>query len=85
MDHDPNPINLQDNPGNPDPHSNSGGRRIVRINDPMRRRTEKGQEKQVGGMLLEIGKRATQALLPIMAGLVAAKEDLPGARECDGP
>jgi len=45
---------------------------------PMRRRAEKGQEKQVGGMLSEIGKRAAQALLPMMAGLVAAKEDLLG-------
>jgi transposase-like protein len=45
---------------------------------PMRRRTEKGREKQVGMALRNLGKRAARALLPMMAGLVAAKEDLLG-------
>lgn len=33
IDHTPAPINSADNPGEINPHSNSGGRRIVRIND----------------------------------------------------
>lgn len=50
----------------------------------MRRRTEKGREKQVGTMLSELGNRAVEALLPMMAGLVAAKEDLLGFMQVMG-
>jgi putative transposase len=42
----------------------------------MRRRTEKGTEKQVAGVLEMVGERVSQALLPMMAGVLAAKQDL---------
>ena len=42
----------------------------------MRRRTEKGTEKQAAGALEMIGERVSQALLPVMAGVLSAKQDL---------
>ena len=42
----------------------------------MRRRTEKGTEKQAAGVLEMIGERVSQALLPMMAGVLSAKQDL---------
>ena len=51
---------------------------------PMGRRTEKGREKQAGAVVAEIGDRAAQALLPMMMGLVAAKEDLLGFMQAMG-
>ena len=42
----------------------------------MRRRAEKGTEKQAAGVLELIGERISQALLPMMAGVLSAKQDL---------
>ena len=50
----------------------------------MRRRTEKGREKQAAGMLALLGERVAQAVLPMMAGMLAAKQDLLGFMQAMG-
>lgn len=42
----------------------------------MRMKTEDGAGKQTAGVLRDVGERVTQALLPMMEGVLSAKQDL---------